>query len=183
MRRYRFALLAAMCVAFAGAGPAVAALQPEPGVRAEPAARLAARLLEAHNRERAAVGVPPLLWDGKLAADAASYGPGLAALGGNLQHSPRASRPDQAENLFRGQAGRYSPEAMVDYWAEEKKWFLPGIFPANSSTGNWLDVSHYTQMIWRTTTHVGCAIYRSGGWDYLICRYTPRGNKDGKRVP
>jgi hypothetical protein len=82
-----------------------------------------------------------------------------------------------------GQAGRYSPEAMVDYWAEEKKWFRPGVFPANSSTGNWLDVSHYTQMIWRTTTRVGCAIHRSRGWDYLICRYTPRGNKDGRRVP
>ena len=32
-------------------------------------------------------------------------------------------------------------------------------------------------------THVGCAIYRDGGWDYLICRYSPPGNRDGKIVP
>ena len=49
--------------------------------------------------------------------------------------------------------------------------------------GNWVDVAHYTQMIWKTTTHVGCAIYRDGGWDYLICRYSPPGNRDGKIVP
>jgi hypothetical protein len=153
-----------------------------PPARAQPSPAIAARLLAAHNWERAAVGVPPLVWDDKLAADAAAYGPIVAAIG-RLQHSPRASRPDQAESLFMGQAGRYSPEAMVDYWAEEKKWFRPGVFPANSSTGNWLDVSHYTQMIWRTTTRVGCAIHRSRGWDYLICRYTPRGNKDGRQVP
>ena len=36
---------------------------------------LAARLLAAHNRERAAVGVPPLRWDPALAASAAYYGP------------------------------------------------------------------------------------------------------------
>jgi hypothetical protein len=167
--------------ALLGLSAALASIHPAPA-EAQPSPAIAARLLAAHNRERAMVGVPPLQWDERLAIDAAAYGPRLAAIG-SLQHSPRASRPDQAESLFMGQAGRYSPEWMVGYWAEEKKWFRPGIFPANSSTGNWLDVSHYTQMIWRTTTKVGCAIHRSGGWDYLICRYTPRGNKDGKRVP
>ena len=32
-----------------------------------------------------------------------------------------------------------------------------------------------------STTRVGCAIY-STEWDYLICRYTPPGNVDGKPV-
>jgi hypothetical protein len=36
-------------------------------------------------------------------------------------------------------------------------------------------------MVWPTTTHVGCAIY-STDWDYLICRYSPPGNKDGKPI-
>jgi hypothetical protein len=36
-------------------------------------------------------------------------------------------------------------------------------------------------MVWPTTTHVGCAIY-SADWDYLICRYSPPGNKDGKPI-
>ena len=27
------------------------------------------------------------------------------------------------------------------------------------------------------------AIYRDGTWDYLICRYSPPGNRDGSVVP
>lgn len=143
---------------------------------------MAERLLAAHNRERAAVGVPPLRWNPALAAAAASYGPTLAALG-RLEHSPRASRPGQKENLWSGTRGAYSPEQMVGSWAEEKAWFRPGIFPNVSSTGNWLDVSHYTQMIWRSTTDVGCAVHQSRTSDYLICRYSPGGNIDGRPVP
>ncbi|HET7282388.1 MAG TPA: CAP domain-containing protein, partial [Sphingomicrobium sp.] len=48
---------------------------------------LAQRLLDAHNRERAMVGAPPLQWDSTLAAHAASYGPVLASLR-HLVHSP-----------------------------------------------------------------------------------------------
>lgn len=142
----------------------------------------AARVLAAHNRYRAAAGVPPLRWDPRLAAAAAWYGPQLAALG-RLQHSPRASRPGQRENLWRGMAGAYDIEAMIGSWGAERARFRPGIFPNVSTTGNWLDVSHYTQMIWPSTNAVGCALHRSRHWDYLICRYTPPGNIDGWRVP
>jgi hypothetical protein len=36
-------------------------------------------------------------------------------------------------------------------------------------------------MVWPTTTRVGCAIF-AADWDYLICRYSPPGNIDGKPV-
>ncbi|MDQ3482524.1 MAG: CAP domain-containing protein [Pseudomonadota bacterium] len=143
---------------------------------------VAARLLAAHNRERTLVGAAPLQWDPFLAASAATYGPPLAALGGQLVHSPRASRPGQRENLWRGTRGAYSPEQMVGLWAAEKRYFRPGIFPAVTTTGNWMDVSHYTQMIWPTTLRVGCAIYATRTTDFLICRYSPPGNIDGKPV-
>ena len=138
-----------------------------------------ARLLALHNRERALVGVPLLRWDPTLAASAASYGPALAA-SGRLQHSPRQTRPGQRENLWMGTRGAYSVDQMFGSWAEEKRMFRPGIFPSVSTTGNWLDVSHYTTMIWPTTTLVGCAIYSSQAFDYLICRYSPPGNIDGR---
>ena len=82
-----------------------------------------------------------------------------------------------------GTRGAFTPEQMIASWAEERRMFRPGIFPAVSSTGNWLDVSHYTTMIWPTTTRVGCALYSSASWDFLICRYSPPGNIDGQRVP
>ena len=141
---------------------------------------LADRLLAAHNRERALVGHPALAWDPDLAASAASYGPALAALR-HLVHSPRDTRPGQRENLAMAWHGTLSPEQLVDMWSREKRLLQPGLFPAVSNTGRWEDVAHYTQMVWPTTTRVGCAIH-SADWDYLICRYSPPGNIDGKPV-
>ena len=141
-----------------------------------------ARILRAHNAARAEVGAPPLAWDPSLAVAAASYGPALSRIG-RLVHSPRQGRENQRENLWMGQQGRFHPEEMVAAWSNEKSLFFPGAFPNVSRTGNWVDVAHYTQMIWKTTTHVGCAVYRNESWDYLICRYSPPGNRDGKVVP
>lgn len=143
---------------------------------------LARRILVLHNRERAAVGAPPLQWDAALAASAATYGPALASLG-RLVHSPRETRPGQRENLAMAWTGTTSPEQLVGLWSDEKRLFYPGAFPNVTRTGNWVDVAHYTQMIWKGTTHVGCAAYEARGWTYLICRYSPPGNVDGKPVP
>jgi hypothetical protein len=143
---------------------------------------ISTRLLAAQNAERARVGVPPLVWDPALAAAAASYGPVLAALG-QLQHSPKDTRPGQRENLWMGTRGAYSPEQMVSTWTGERRFFRPGIFPNVSTTGNWLDVSHYTTLIWPTTTRVGCAIASTPRIDYLVCRYATAGNMDGTRLP
>lgn len=161
--------LASMLPAIAGAQPLAGAT----GVTAE-------RLLAAHNRERALVGAPALQWDAQLAASAASYGPTLASLK-QLVHSPRETRPGQRENLAMGWHGTMSPEQLVDLWSREKLLLQPGLFPAVSRTGQWKDVAHYTQMVWPTTTHLGCAIF-AADWDYLICRYSPPGNVDGKPI-
>lgn len=145
-------------------------------------ANMPARILALHNRERAVVSASPLVWDARLAAAAASYGPALAARG-RLQHSPQASRSGQGENLWMGSRGAYSVEEMVGSWANERRLFRPGTFPDVSSSGHWSDVAHYTQMIWRGTSRVGCALHQARDWDYLICRYAPPGNVVGQRVP
>src|SRR5215213_721656 len=107
---------------------------------------LSARLLAAHNRERALVGHAPLAWDTNLAAAAASYGPALAGLR-RLVHSPRETRPGQRENLAKAWHGTLRPEQFVDLWSREKYMLRPGLFPAVSRTGDWEDVAHYTQMV------------------------------------
>lgn len=141
-----------------------------------------ARILAVHNRERALVGAPPLRWDPALAAAAAGYGPALSQLG-KLAHSEYSTRWGQGENLFMGTRGAYSLDEMTKDWVAEKKLFRPGIFPKVSRTGHVGDVGHYTQMIWRTTTRVGCAIYSDAKWDFFVCRYSPPGNILGHRVP
>src|SRR5919107_3346957 len=113
---------------------------------------LAARLLAAHNHERALVGHAPLAWDPQLAAAAASYGPVLATLR-RLVHSPRETRPGQRENLGMATHGSLSPEQLIGLWSREKLLLQPGysgpscprqfgcmIFPAGSRTGRWEDV-------------------------------------------
>jgi hypothetical protein len=141
---------------------------------------LAAQILDAHNRERLAVGHPPLQWDPALANAAASYGPTLATLH-RLVHSPRATRRGQRENLAMASHGTLSPEQLVGLWSREKFLLRAGFFPAVSRTGRWEDVAHYTQRVWPSTTRVGCAIF-AVDMDYLICRYSPPGNIDGKPV-
>lgn len=142
----------------------------------------AQRLLASHNRERALAGVPPLRWNRNLEVSAAAHATFLAGIG-RLQHSAKTNRPGQAENLWMGTRAAFAPEQMVANWAAEKRFFRPGVFPYVSSTGNWLDVSHYAQMIWRNTTYVGCAVRSNGRVEFLVCRYWPKGNRDGQRVP
>jgi hypothetical protein len=139
------------------------------------------RLLISHNRERAAWGVAPLAWDRALAASADRYASRLAATG-RWGHSDRGARGGAGENLWMGTRGAFSPEQMVGGWLSERRHFRHGVFPHVSRSGNWADVGHYSQLIWRTTTRVGCAIRSSRHNDYLVCHYSPAGNVDGRIV-
>jgi hypothetical protein len=145
-------------------------------------ANLAPVLTALHNRERALVRAPPLAWDPRLAAAAAAYGPALARHG-RLVHAVPTARPGQGENLWMGSFDKYGLTAMFEAWAREKRFFRPGAIPTISSTGKFADVGHYSQIIWRGTQRVGCAVHRTAAWDYLICRYAPAGNVMGRRVP
>lgn len=141
-----------------------------------------AQALTMHNQERAAFRVAPLAWDFGLAAGADAYASELARTG-RWGHSPKSTRPGQGENLWMGTTGAYRIGDMVGGWLGERRWFRPGVFPAVSSTGNWIDVGHYTQMVSSRTTRVGCAIRSGGGFTYLVCRYSPSGNVDGRVMP
>ncbi|MEB3358992.1 MAG: CAP family protein [Synechococcales bacterium] len=141
----------------------------------------AQQILDAHNRYRREVDVPPLSWSDDLATDAQVWADYLASLGGNtLQHD--GSRTGQGENLWLGTAGFYSVVDAVDAWGSEQQFFRPGTFPDVSTTGNWADVGHYTQIIWRDTEQVGCAQATAGGNNILVCRYSPPGNFIGRPV-
>ncbi|OYY67531.1 MAG: serine protease [Sphingomonas sp. 28-63-12] len=151
-----------------------------------PAPRGVAMLRDAmergHARARAEVGAPALQWNEALAADAARYAVELAR-SGKFQHSrePRGAQPE-GENLWKGTRDAYFYSEMVGHWAAEKIYYRPGPTPDFSTTGNFEDVGHYTQMIWRGSTAFGCAIASNDRDDYLVCRYTPPGNVVG-RVP
>ncbi len=139
------------------------------------------RLLAAHNDERRRVGVPDLRWSAKLAAEAQAHAKKLSKQNA-LVHASRTERGGAGENLWAGRAGFYSAEEMIEGMVNEKRHFKRGQFPQVSKTGQWRDVGHYTQMIWRETTEIGCAVVPGGGNDWLVCRYWPAGNIYGKPV-
>lgn len=142
---------------------------------------VSAELLARHNVERRERGVAALTWDPALAHGAQVYANELARLN-LLRHSPRTGRRGIGENLWMGTSNYFAPARMVGDWASERSMFRPAYFPAVSTTGNWADVGHYTQIIWPATQRVGCAIGRSPRSDILVCRYWPSGNVDGQRV-
>jgi hypothetical protein len=137
------------------------------------------RLLAAHNRERSAAGIAPLAWDPALAAEAAAWGEQLAA-SGEFEHEDTGDEDPQGENLWAGTRGAYAPEEMVEGWIEEKRHFRPGRFPDNSATGDYADVGHYTQLMWRETDRVGCALADGAAEEVLVCRYRTAGNVVGE---
>lgn len=145
------------------------------------ASQFPARVLAAHNAVRSGAGVPPLTWDASLGNSAAAYAQQMA-MTGNFAHSDRSARQGTGENLWMGTRGAFSVETMVNQWASEKRMFRPGIFPSVSRTGNWEQVGHYTQIVWPTTTRVGCALASTARTDYLVCRYSPAGNVNGRSV-
>jgi hypothetical protein len=143
---------------------------------------LIGEVLARHNVERRQVGVTPLAWDPVLADGARAYANELARMN-RLRHSPKAVRPGQGENLWMGTRDYFRPTRMVADWASERSMFRAAQFPQVSTTGNWADVGHYTQIIWPGTKRVGCAISKAVRNDILVCRYWPAGNVVGARVP
>lgn len=145
------------------------------------AAQFPARILAAHNAARAQAGVAHMVWDNGLGSSAAAYARQLA-ISNRFQHSDRKARRGVGENLWMGSRGAFSVERMVSDWVSERRVFVPGVFPAVTRTRNWADVGHYTQIIWPTTTRIGCAIASNARTDYLVCHYSPAGNIDGRTV-
>jgi pathogenesis-related protein 1 len=142
-------------------------------------------ILNMHNQERAAVGLPAVTWSNSLATDAQNWANYLASL--NLRpyrppdlgdippHSQFATNGGQGENLAWGTRGAFSAATLAQGWANEKSNYVPGTPVGNMGMPNNV-YGHYTQMVWRSTTQIGCAMGSDANQDYLVCRYLPAGN-------
>lgn len=136
-------------------------------------------ILDLHNIERAALGLRPFTWNVGLAQGAKEYANHLARTGRRV-HASREGRGIVRENLSQGLLG-WTAEQLMDSWLKEKQLFRAGTFP-DVCNGDWSACGHYSQMIWPDTTDIGCGIAMGSGFSWLVCRYSPGGNKDGKPV-
>jgi len=167
--------------ALLGAGLAQPALAAKVGGVVPVSRQFEVRLLAAHNQERSALKLPPMTWDPKLAAAARRWAAYLAGTHALVHSTSDPSDPDpDGENLWGGTSGFYSPEDMVGMWTRERSDFKPDRFPNNSRSGRG-ELGHYTQVVWRATTRIGCGVASDGEDDFLVCRYKEAGNVLGER--
>jgi hypothetical protein len=134
-------------------------------------------MLLQHNSYRASLQLSQLTWSDDLAADARVWAVHLAAI--DKGDHDLSIRGREGENIWWGTAGAFSYIDMVSFWGGEKKDFVYDVFP-NCRKGKGV-VGHYTQVVWKSTTSVGCALASNGQTDYLVCRYSPAGNIIGQK--
>ncbi|XP_010943935.1 pathogenesis-related protein PRB1-2 [Elaeis guineensis] len=129
--------------------------------------------LGSHNAARAAVRVPRMSWNQTLASYSQRYA---------SQHV-RDCRPIPPSgpygwNIYIGTRGRDTPSAAVASWMSEKQYYR---CPSNTCAAG-RTCSHYTQVVWSTSTQLGCARMRCNNGNYFImCSYYRRGNQRGQR--
>ena len=153
-------------------------------------------ILTAHNNARKSVPgntggpLPALIWNNTLAAAAQKWANTLAGkCNGSQDHSPSK----YGENLF--SAWSSDPTAppttatkAISYWVGEKQYYTYSKTKCAAGsvcgTCSKFPCVHYTQIVWRTTTKVGCAraTCKAPGrnWTIWVCNYDPAGNVGGQ---
>lgn len=147
-------------------------------------------MLDVHARTRAAVAVMPLIWSGKMENYAQEWANYLANQN-NCQMEHRSNlnqNPLKAgENLFWGGPRRWSDgrtevqpltaTQVAQSWASEKAFY--NYSSHSCATGK--KCGHYTQMVWRDTIEVGCAMAVCPDKGQIwVCNYNPPGNYIGQ---
>ena len=120
-------------------------------------------ILSAHNNSRAKYCVPKLTWSAQLEAGAQAW-----AARCNFAHSGAGTGENIAmgTNLGAGQA--------VALWFSEKanyNYASPGFSP---NTG------HFTQIVWKGSTQLGCGVAACPTGQFYVCRYMAPGNVSGQ---
>lgn len=141
----------------------------------------ATAFLNSHNAYRAKHCVPALTWSAALAAQAQAWVNQCTIDPDDPNHKRFAHSPGgwksqdgYGENLAWGSS--MTPTHAVDLWYAEISAYN---FNAPSWNGN---VGHFTQVVWRASAQVGCAVATCNGQRLWACQYSPTGNWSTKKA-
>jgi uncharacterized protein YkwD len=144
------------------------------------------KIVALHNRYRMEVGVPPVKWSDVVQKSSEAWALHLAEDEGlNMVHAGPTTH--YGENLSGG-PGVWSTdkdantalEFAVMSFGNERKHYKNVPVGVDSS---FYKYGHYTQMVWKTTTEIGCAVAKRKdipGY-VVVCRYSPPGNMVGQK--
>ncbi|KAH7673637.1 Cysteine-rich secretory protein-related protein [Dioscorea alata] len=116
-----------------------------------------------HNSARSAVGVGQVTWDATVAAYAQNYA--NQRIGDcKLVHSGGP----YGENIFWGSGAEFTAADAVNSWVSEKQYYD---YASNTCAAG-KQCGHYTQVVWRSSTSIGCARVKcNSGAIFIICNY------------
>jgi pathogenesis-related protein 1 len=132
---------------------------------------MAPEMASAHNQMRSRVGVPPLAWSEQLSGVAQRWANHLLATG-TFSHTPNNRF---SENLYMITGARVTASQVVGAWAGEARAYDLRRNTCSAVCG------HYTQIVWRATRSVGCAVAADHRTQVWVCEYNPPGNYVGER--
>jgi pathogenesis-related protein 1 len=139
-------------------------------------------IVAAHNIWRSQVGVGGVTYSAELAASAQAWADHLKTTNNcSMQHSHGST----GENLYWASAWSNGPaqdvmsKDVVDAWGSEQKDYS---YAANSCAAGKV-CGHYTQVVWKGTTTVGCgmAVCDNPKNQVWVCQYLPAGNYVGQK--
>ncbi len=136
-----------------------------------------------HNVYRCMHGVPLLEWDDAVAANAQKW-----ADNGQYKHSSSQDRVVDGVQLGENLAWGYPTRSGI---SSTKAWYDEislteggkGLVTTFSAA-----IGHYTQVVWKATTRLGCAVGKAvvstkqgpKEGDYIVCQYGSAGNYQGQ---
>lgn len=125
-------------------------------------------MLTAHNAVRRKIGVPSLKWSDKLAERAAEWANTLAKTGASrMQGIP-------GQNIaYTTPPGTAKARDIVAAWAAEASNYD---HEKNACIDGKRRCNHFTQVVWRSSSLLGCATARDAQRDIWVCDYDPPGN-------
>ena len=130
-------------------------------------------MMKSHNKWRAEVGVGPLEWSDELSRSALDWAKKLRDDNCGFYHSD----VNYGENIWKGTSGFFSVEDVVNAWGSEKADYN---YKTNKCKPG-KACGHYTQIVWKNTTKVGCAKIECNGTTTWVCQYDPPGNWIGQK--
>jgi hypothetical protein len=152
----------------------------------DPTTDLARVALQAHDQVRASAkptpspALPTTQWSAEVEAVAAQWA-------AHCVYEHNAGRGNLGENIAASSPGYWSSIiGVVQAWASEAADYD---YASNSCAAGKV-CGHYTQLVWRDSTLIGCAYARCtrnspfqgvDTWDFWVCDYSPPGNWVGQR--